>query len=632
MLDEKAAPEKRRFSLGRIAVGFIAATALWGVLTLVLTHRLGIPGHAAPAKAPAADQALAAVVEQETAQLGVKPKTAVLPSDQAFEAAASIKRGDYALASRIANEVLARSRLESWRFYPFNEFMNSIAGGGNDPALLQHLNAWLERDPKSAIAYLIRAEYYKKEGWAARSDDVAAKVPGRQMNLFKDDMGLATADVQKSIILNPGIPWSYFRLLDVVSGNANSPEMEAAFRVGIKAFPGYYELYRLRLWSLTPKWGGSVKAMYAFVDQYAAGAPENSPVNLLYLHLYAYLLDAAHFDCRSFKGDSLKQCINTSMNRAVLPGLDDGVLKALNLYKVSDPIQFTGALWPILGMMASSSSSGSSGFGAVLQMAASIMGSDNRMMDEPGHNSYALDDITAHVWADIGNTANADKKYREALSDVEHTSFPDEVQKDVAMAGVLDDMTDFANNTSQFINIIVYHDAANSVGGSNHTNTPYMKCYAFYRLKHFTEAVSECTSLIEGSGNYLQSHYWRAKAYEGLEQWDASLADFGPIADSANNWFRVGAALDMSYILGKKNDFAGELASLNRHPYLFDAALQPPDDLAVSYNNRCFAYMKLGELQKALDDCTTSLKYGRIPDAFHKQQELMKQLGAKAAS
>ena len=37
--------------------------------------------------------------------------------------------------------------------------------------------------------------------------------------------------------------------------------------------------------------------------------------------------------------------------------------------------------------------------------------------------------------------------------------------------------------------------------------------------------------------------------------------------------------------------------------------------------------MKLGELQKALDDCTLSLKYGRIPDALHKQQELLKLLG-----
>jgi hypothetical protein len=40
--------------------------------------------------------------------------------------------------------------------------------------------------------------------------------------------------------------------------------------------------------------------------------------------------------------------------------------------------------------------------------------------------------------------------------------------------------------------------------------------------------------------------------------------------------------------------------------------LQPPDDLAVAYNNRCFADMKLGELNKALEDCTMSLKYGQL--------------------
>jgi hypothetical protein len=36
--------------------------------------------------------------------------------------------------------------------------------------------------------------------------------------------------------------------------------------------------------------------------------------------------------------------------------------------------------------------------------------------------------------------------------------------------------------------------------------------------------------------------------------------------------------------------------------------------------------MKLGELHKALDDCTTSLRYGRMPDALQKQQELQKRL------
>ena len=43
------------------------------------------------------------------------------------------------------------------------------------------------------------------------------------------------------------------------------------------------------------------------------------------------------------------------------------------------------------------------------------------------------------------------------------------------------------------------------------------------------------------------------------------------------------------------------------------------------------AYMKLGRLKEALDDCTMSLKFDRIPDAFHKQQELLKLLGTNTS-
>jgi len=39
----------------------------------------------------------------------------------------------------------------------------------------------------------------------------------------------------------------------------------------------------------------------------------------------------------------------------------------------------------------------------------------------------------------------------------------------------------------------------------------------------------------------------------------------------------------------------------------------------------------MGELQKALDDCTTSLKHGKLPDALQKQQELLRAIAAAKA-
>jgi tetratricopeptide (TPR) repeat protein len=611
-----------------LSIGAVAIVA-WALLVAVLAYRWLAPAGTSGASTalPGPEQALAALVAQRTAELAIKPKTTVTPSDMAFEAAVAIKNGNYAKARQISDDVLARSRLQSWRFYPFDEFMGSVVRG-DDPVLLEHLNTWLDQEPKSAVGYLIRAEYYDEVGWAARGSDFAANVPAPLMTQFAEDMKRSRADLEKSIDLNPKIPYSYYKLLRVASSDGDSADVEREFQFGVKAFPSYYPLYQARLRSLAPKWRGSIAAMYDFVAHNAGGAPDNSALKLLYLDLYAGLLGTAALNCASLGDEQRENCVKASLERVSRPGLADGMATALNLYKTSDPIQFSTAVWPLLETMSCERCIGSpAAVGGVLQVAASVMGSDNRMMDTPTHNSYVLDDITARVWAQMGNPANADKKFHEALTDVEQTSFPDEAEKAEAMAAIFDHMAAFADDTSQFVDIIVYHDAANAVGGINHSATPYRKCYAYYRMKHFAAAVKECTALIETNGNYMQTHYWRGKAYEGLGQWNASIADFSPVADSADNWFRVGAALDMSYDFGQKGDFAGQLASMNRYSYLFDPEIQPPHDLAVAYNNRCFAQMKLGHLKEALDDCTMSLRFDRIPDAFQKQQELVKLLG-----
>jgi len=579
-----------------------------------------------PATTAARDQALALMVSQRITDLGVKAKTVQLPTDLSLEEALTIKRGDYERADRIARDVLAHSKLQRWRFYPFNDFMENIVRY-EDPILLHHLDDWIAHDPRSTIAHLVRGTYYHKVGWITRGDDYAAEVPDYRMRSFQQDMAKASEDFRAAIDLDPKVPWSFYELLQVVSRGGNSADAGQVFNAAIKAFPGYYPLYRERLDELSPKWHGSIKAMYDFSDLYAGRAPGNSPLKLLYLQLYVNLLETAGAACNSLEGDAKQSCV-ASVARPQLLG---GMLSALRLYRTSDPIEFNTAVWPLLGNMACNRCYGSpSAVGGVLQAAANIMGSDTQMMDKPTHNSYMLDDITARVWSQIGNTSNADQKFREALKDAEQTSFPDEVQKAVALATIFDHMAQFADDTSQFIDMIAYQEAENEVAGSNFSSAPFRTCYAYYRMKYFSEAVKECTDLIDGNGNYLVSHYWRGKAYEGLHQWDASIADFNPVADSADNWFRVGAALDMSYDFGQKGDFAGQLASMNQHAYLFDPKLQPASDLAVAYNNRCYAHMQLGQLQAALDDCTTSLKYGRIPDALHKEQELLKRLGSHA--
>lgn len=622
----------RALSLGAIAI------ALWVMLVAVLGYAWLRPSHPQTANAstlavPAArsdkaDQALALMVSARLDDLGIKPKpeSVLLPQDLSLEEALAIKRGDFGQADRIAEDVLAHSHLQSWSFYPFAPFMENIVRY-EDPALLQRLNDWIAGEPRSAIAYLIRGSYYDEVAWITRGNDFATEVPYQQMRAFRDDISKAGTDIQTAIDLDPKIPWSYFELLHVAASGTNPAAAEQVFETAIKAFPGYYPLYRDRLGEL-----GSPSAMSDFVDQYARGAPSSSPIKLLYLQLYVNLLQTAGSACASGDEDVKQHCIADLLDRIKRSDLRAGMLQAIQLYNSSDHTQFSMAIWPLLDSMACGRCYGSpAAVSGVLQAVANVMGSDTQLMDNPGHNSYVLDDITARVWGQMGNTSNAARKFREALKDAEQTPFPDEAQKAVALATIFDDMTQFAEDSSQFIDMIVYQEAENEVGGSNFNDTPYRSCYAYYRMKYFAEAVKECSALINGNGNYLMAHYWRGEAYGGLRQWDAAIADLSPAADIGDNWIRVGAAIDISVDFGAKGDFAGQLASMNQYPYLFDPTLQPPSDLAVAYNNRCYAYMQLGQLQKALDDCTTSLKYDRIPDALHKEQELLKRLGLHAA-
>ncbi len=416
MVEPTIVENRHQGSKARFALGVIAASAVWVVLILVVMQywRTSSPVASTPARAttqapatrpnPFVHEAagteanVAALVAERLASLHVPAKTVTLPSDLALQAAVAIKAGDFAAADRVAGAVLAHSKLSGWSFYPFASFMSTIVGAGDDSKLEWQLHKWSEQDPSSTFAYLISAQYFYTTGWAVRSDDVPSEIPFKDMSLFSEDMVAAASDVQQAIVLNPHVPWSYYLLLRILTGYGNTGQMETAFQQAIHAYPTYYPLYRQRLYTLTPKWGGSVASMYAFVDRYAGPAAAGSPLKLLYLQLYAYLADASAYDCSD--QNDFEGCARTEMSCMVSRQLGPDVLEALQIYKVSDPNAYSDAIWPILGGMLSLSGSNDwSGLSALLQMAGHVMGSDEQIMDRlPGHNNYVLDDIDARIF------------------------------------------------------------------------------------------------------------------------------------------------------------------------------------------------------------------------------------------
>jgi len=633
LLDDEPAPKPNPSFLGVFLAGFVAAGALalaafvgWQQFGPSSAPAAAAGGHSV-GSAPAMDASeVAAAVAQEIAKLGIKPHMDVATTDKSMSAADALRRGDLQAAETISKAVLAQSTLQSFSFAPFNRYMGSLSQGG-DAKYLDGLNAWALHSPKSALPYLLRASYYYTTAWSIRGEDFSAAVPDAHRQGFQDFLKLADEDVRRSIAIDAGIPWSYFLRLEITAVRGDSQELDADFRDGIAHFPAYYELYHVRFRYLQPKWGGSTAAMYEFVEQYAGNAAPSSPLKLLYMQLAANLQNAAWVECRSFKHEALTACVDSQMNRLVTGGLTDGVTQALGLYKQLDPVQYSDALWPILNDMVRTPGTSTT---SVMQLAADAMGSDNQLVHNSKNNNFVLDDVTAWIWTKLDNPVNVDQKFREALSDAVRMPFPNEDERDVALASIYDDMATAARGTSQYSNVIIYHDTANAIAGPNHGGAPYLKCFAYFKLHAFQEAVDECTRVMNAHRDVLTAQYTRARAYESLKQYDAALADFAPVAENgSDNYTRDGAVIEMEHINALLGNFSTELEIFEKYPFVFDESIQAPDDVAIAYNNRCFAYMKLGKLKEALDDCNNSLKYGRLPDALQKQQQLVKLLSAQ---
>ncbi len=252
------------------------------------------------------------------------------------------------------------------------------------------------------------------------------------------------------------------------------------------------------------------------------------------------------------------------------------------------------------------------------------MGTENQLMeDRPGHNNYRLDAIVAQVWQREEHSDNAETKYQEAIRDMASIRFPGEEERLIALAGLYASLADVYRDKSQFEDAITYHRAAEALGGPGFTNSSLV-CYCFYRMKEFDSAFAECDAVYKRSAD-LDALYWRAKTQEKFKHTGAAIADYTVIADSEDGW-RTTAVITLSVLV---NDPRRELEIFEKYPYVFDEEERSKGDLAVVYNNRCYAYKQLGQLDKALEDCNTSLKFGNIPDALAKKRDIEKRLKAQ---
>lgn len=569
-------------------------------------------------------------VKARIAALNLKPRAIELTSEKALRVRNAIKQEDFATADSIISTALASSRVETARFFPFANLIGGIPDV-NDQEFEGHLDAWVARKKNDAVPLLVRATFLHDMAWLERGHNFVNETPDARMEGYRVIIDRARADVEASIRLDGGNPYSFQLWLRILCGYGFSDDVTRAFRAGIAKFPGYLPLYRQVQFVLQPKWGGDVAAMYGFTDHHAGQAEDGSPLKLLYVSLYRYLLETAATACGQYwpDNDKMTACTTSGMQTTVSKDLERNVVDALNLYDRSDKYQYGIALQePLTEML--NMSGGAHYADAMLELAAGSMHSDTQLKPDKqgGSNNFIIDKVVAESWSRKGFYDNALQKDEEALRDIEATNFPGDEERYLALAEVYEHMSDLAGKLYRYVDMIAYQEAAIAVG--NRTGQDHSVCFAYYQLKDYDNAIRTCTQAIDRWPGHLPAHYWRGMAYRDKGDADHAEHDLTVVADSQHS-FRSSAAIVLSMVYFGRNDNAAALDVLNRYKYLYDPQMTSKQDMAVSYNNRCYAYMQLSQLKAALDDCTASLTYGAIPDAFRKQRELIKRLSADAA-
>lgn len=575
-----------------------------------------------PPPAPASSVDIAGEVDKLLAGRAIVPTLA----DQAAQARQALLAGDFAAAGQALEAQLARSRIQDWGFAPFDRFIKRMIVPGNT-ALLQRLDQWLAQDQPPALAYLLRAQYHYDTGWRTRGHAWAAKVSARHRGGFAVENALAATDIAQAIIRDDNNPYSRYLLLAILQGYGNSLATDGAFRLAIRRFPDYYPLYRVQLNTLMPKWGGSVTEMLAFTREFVDSAAAASPLKLLYLNLYEDLLDIAGAECFAPAPEKRSDCVDQALRDAAAGrDLQADIRRALALYTPQNSLAFGAALEPILTGIALTEGNERQA-NNLLQLTAEIFGHNIELAaTDTQHNHYMLDQQLASVWYRAGHSANAETLYRRALADLDRAAFPDPAEKNAETAAVYDRLAGLYNANQQYEQVLVYQNAAEKLGGIYRKDWSHLQCAALVKLKRHQDALRACAAQID-HGNDWQALTRRGEAYEALGQADAALTDYAQVADSEQT-NRAYAAIQISVLYAKRNDMPNMLAALNRYDYLYDAGQVSRQDVAIAYNNRCYAKMQLGQLEAALKDCDASLEYGNLPDARAKQQDLQKRLQA----
>ena len=132
-------------------------------------------------------------------------------------------------------------------------------------ALESRFDEWVSAYPKSYGARLARGMYLISDAWRKRGSNYSRETTDKQFQGFVAQLKKAASDLQASIGLysRPVESYRYLKQISMGLGRTGRGFLDEALKLDGEAFnPRFAYLY-----SITPKWGGSVQQMESFIEE-----------------------------------------------------------------------------------------------------------------------------------------------------------------------------------------------------------------------------------------------------------------------------------------------------------------------------------------------------------------------------
>lgn len=175
----------------------------------------------------------------------------------------------------------------------------------NSKSYLALLDSWVKATPVSHIPYLARATYNYHMGWFARGGKWATETKEEQFEEMKIYLDKAIEDIALSLDLNSKSVVT-FTLLTSISLTQGSRENVDKFMLNaLKISPASLNVRVAYLKAISPKWGGSLEEMLAYVIESSKQLEKNPKLKILQGFISTYAGDMQNTIKKYSVADSL---------------------------------------------------------------------------------------------------------------------------------------------------------------------------------------------------------------------------------------------------------------------------------------------------------------------------------------